>query len=58
MLADWPRSTWIHCGSEKAHDQRVPVLPSTALPAAVPAFSADEAVAGRPCESRVLAAWA
>ena len=25
-----PRSTCSHCGSEKALDQRVPVLPSTA----------------------------
>src|SRR6185312_10572467 len=32
--ATWPRSTWIHCGSENAEDQRVPVvLPSTALAA-------------------------
>ena len=26
-----PRSTWIHCGSLNALDQRVPALPSTAL---------------------------
>ncbi|BCB79443.1 hypothetical protein Pflav_058530 [Phytohabitans flavus] len=25
-----PRSTWIHCGSLNALDQRVPVLPSNA----------------------------
>ncbi|MDF9811518.1 hypothetical protein M2266_000749 [Streptomyces sp. SPB162] len=51
-----PRSTWIHCGSLNALDQRVPVLPSTAAPAAVPAFSADDAVAGFPCESSAPAA--
>src|SRR5689334_14889838 len=49
-----PRSTCSHCGSLKALDQRVPVLPSTALPAAVPAFSCDEAVAGRPCARFVV----
>ena len=36
-----PRSTWIHCGSLKALDQRVPVLPSVAPLAGVPAFSVD-----------------
>src|SRR5918992_1831873 len=55
MVAVAPRSTWIHCGSLKALDQRVPVLPSTAADAAVPALSADDAVAGRPCDSRVAA---
>ena len=30
MVAVAPRSTWSHCGSLKALDQRVPVLPSTA----------------------------
>src|SRR5215470_4204745 len=45
-----PRSTWIHCGSLNADDQRVPVLPSTAALAGVPAFSVDDAVAGLPCE--------
>ena len=45
---DWldPRSTWSHCGSEKALDQRVPVLPSTAFDAGSEAFSSDDAVAG------------
>ena len=43
-----PRSTWIHCGSLNALDQRVPVLPSTAAEAGVPAFSVDEAVAALP----------
>jgi hypothetical protein len=58
-VATWPRSTWSHCGSEKALDQRVPVvLPSTAADAGVPAFSVDEAVAGWPCESRPVAALA
>src|SRR5918992_4917488 len=56
MAAVAPRSTWIHCGSLKALDQRVPVLPSTAADAGVPAFSVDDAVAGRPCDSRVAAA--
>src|ERR1035437_9515231 len=44
---DWvePRSTSSHCGSEKALDQRVPRLPSTALDAGKPAFSSEEAVA-------------
>src|SRR5262245_6330555 len=41
---DEPRSTSSHCGSEKALDQRVPVLPSNASCAGVPAFSVDEAV--------------
>jgi hypothetical protein len=58
MLAVAPRSTWIHWGSVNALDQRVPVLPSTAAEAGVPAFSVEEAVAGRPCDSRVLAACA
>src|SRR4029453_6800383 len=37
-----PRSTWIHCGSENADDQRVVALPSTAAEAGVPAFSVDD----------------
>ncbi|MFD0592080.1 hypothetical protein ACFQZ4_05540 [Catellatospora coxensis] len=37
------RSTWIHCGSLNPLDQRVPVLPSNAALAGVPAFSADDA---------------
>jgi hypothetical protein len=41
-----PRSTWSHCGSEKALDQRVPVLPSTASAAGKLAFCVDEALAG------------
>ncbi len=47
---DWllPRSTSSHCGSEKALDQRVPVLPSTALEAGKLAFSVEEAVAVLP----------
>src|SRR6185437_9958198 len=44
MLVDAPRSTSSHCGSEKALDQRVPVLPSVAPAAGVPAFSVEEAV--------------
>src|SRR5438552_3646102 len=43
-----PRSICSHCGSLNALDQRVPVLASTALPAGVPAFSCEDAVAGRP----------
>src|ERR1700736_5720113 len=58
MLRVAPRSTSSHCGSEKALDQRVPVLPSVALAAGVPAFSCDEAVVGLPCDSRVGAACA
>src|ERR1700731_4388454 len=45
MLCVDPRSTSSHCGSENADDQRVPVLPSTASAAGVPAFSVDDAVA-------------
>src|SRR5436190_19461961 len=41
-----PRSTWSHCGSLNALDQRVAVLPSTALPAGKVAFSVEDAVAG------------
>src|SRR5438105_2068878 len=52
-----PRSTWTHCGSENALDQRVPVLPSNALDAGKVAFSSEDAVAGFPWDSRV-AAWA
>src|SRR5579859_5846478 len=40
-----PRSTSSHCGSENALDHLVPVLPSTAADAGVPAFSVEEAVA-------------
>src|ERR1041384_1212801 len=43
-----PRSTCTHCGSLKALDQRVPVLPSKAALAGVPAFSVEDAVAGWP----------
>ena len=46
---DWPRSTWIHCGSLNALDQRVPALPSVALAAPSVAFSTEDAVVGRPC---------
>src|SRR3954447_2194176 len=58
MLCVAPRSTRNHCGSLNALDQRVPVLPSTAALAGKLAFSVLEAVAGRPCESRVSAALA
>src|SRR6202020_700644 len=44
MLWEEPRSTSSHCGSENALDQRVPVLPSVAAAAGVPAFSVDDAV--------------
>src|SRR4051812_7644166 len=53
-----PRSTCSHCASLNALDQRVPVLPSTALAAAKSAFSALDAVAVLPCDSRVSAACA
>src|SRR3954447_11667423 len=43
MLCVLPRSTWTHCGSEVALDQRVVVLASKALAAGVPAFSVDDA---------------
>src|SRR5258706_427409 len=58
MPCGLPRSTSIHCGSLNALDHRVPVLPSTAAAAAVPAFSADEAVAGLFWDSSVVAALA
>ena len=52
-----PRSTRIHCGSTpSALAQRVPVLPSTALPGPSEDSSFDDEVAGLPCESRVSAA--
>src|SRR6202035_363684 len=41
-----PRSTSSHCGSERALDQRVPRLPSTAFDAGNVAFSSEDAVAG------------
>ncbi len=46
MVSVAPRSTWSHCGSAAAEDQRVPVLPSTAAEAGVPPFSVEEAVCG------------
>jgi hypothetical protein len=46
MLCEEPRSTSSHCGSENALDQRVPVFPSVAADAGVPAFSVLEAVVG------------
>src|SRR6266568_3023942 len=57
---DWlePRSTWSHCGSLNALDQRVPVLPSVAADAGKVAFSVEDAVVGLPCDSRVAAACA
>src|SRR5260221_466673 len=55
---DDPRSTWSHCGSLKALDQRVVVSPSTAAEAGVVAFSTEDAVAGLPWDNRVEAAAA
>src|SRR5207302_8804491 len=54
---DWeePRSTSSHCGSEKALDQRVPVVPSSALEAGKLAFSVEDAVAVLPCAMLVVA---
>jgi hypothetical protein len=49
-----PRSTWSHCGSEKALVQRVLVLPSTAAEAGNLALSVEDAVAGRPAARLVL----
>src|SRR6185295_4928709 len=49
IVCEEPRSTWIHCGSLNALDQRVPVLPSKAALAGNVAFSVEEALAGRPC---------
>src|ERR1700730_3953293 len=46
MAWDEPRSTSSHCGSEKALDQRVPVLPSTASAAGVAALSVEAAGGG------------
>jgi hypothetical protein len=48
MLYDWPRSTWIHCGSLKPLDHRVPVLPSVAFAGPRLAFSTEDAVVGFP----------
>jgi hypothetical protein len=58
IVAVAPRSTWIHCGSLNALDQRVPALPSVAYEAGVPAFSVEDAVVGLPCESSVPMALA
>jgi hypothetical protein len=46
-----PRSTDSHCGLANAEDQRVPVLPSTALVAGVPTFSVEDAVTAAPRDS-------
>jgi hypothetical protein len=51
---DEPRSTWIHCGSLNALDQRVPALPSTAFEAGKLAFSVDDALAGLPTATFVV----
>src|SRR3954462_15027742 len=58
MVSVAPRSTCSHCGSLKALDHRVPVLPSTAADAGKAELSVDDAVAVLPCDSRVSAAWA
>src|SRR5215467_14689682 len=50
-----PRSTWSHCGSENALDQRVPVLPSTAFEAGKAELSSEDAVAGRFSATLVVA---
>src|SRR4051794_25226767 len=55
MSAGAPRSTCSHCGSLQALAQRVPVSPSTAADAEVPAPSLLDAVAGLPWDSRVAA---
>ena len=56
IAVDLPRSTWSDCGSLKALDQRVLLLPSTAAEADRSPLSAEEAVAGRPCERGTSAA--
>ncbi|GAA3422072.1 hypothetical protein GCM10018952_70900 [Streptosporangium vulgare] len=59
MVALAPRSTWIHCGSLNALDQRVPALPSTAADAGkATVLSEDEAVAVLPWERSASAAAA
>src|ERR1700761_6337488 len=58
IVAVAPRSTCSHWGSLKALDQRVPASPSTAEEAGKATLSVDDAVAGLPCESRVVAAFA
>ncbi len=57
-VAVLPRSTRTHWSSVAAEDQRVPVSPSTALAAAVPLFSSDDAVADFPWDKGVSAAVA
>src|ERR1700709_1475117 len=54
--SDWvePRSTCSHCGSEAALDQRVVVLPPTALDGGKATFSCEEVVAVLPCAMSVL----
>jgi len=51
---DAPRSTCSHCGSPNWLDHRVPALPSKAADAGRPAFSTDDAVAGRFSATLVL----
>jgi hypothetical protein len=46
IATDWPRSTWIHCGSANALLHRVVSEPSTAPAAALPPSTLD-AVTGR-----------
>src|SRR3954468_10772608 len=53
-----PRSTCSHWAAAKALDQRVPVLPSVAAEAGVPAHSTDDAVVGLPWETTTSAASA
>src|SRR5689334_6231882 len=54
MFWEVPRSTSSHWGSEKAEDQRVPVLPSTAAEAGKLALSVEEAVAVLPSATFVV----
>ncbi len=53
-----PRSTRIQEGSAKQDAHRVPVLPSTAALAGVPAFSSHDEVADFPWDSSESAACA
>src|SRR5258705_5860822 len=58
MAAVAPRSSCSHWGSLNAADHRVDRSPSTAAEAAVPAFSADDAVASEPSAMLTSAACA
>src|SRR5215469_4038025 len=56
MEAVAPRSTWSHCGSLQAEDQRVVRSPSMALDGGYAALCTEEAVASAPMERFVSVA--